>query len=109
LSELRCTCPLSMGVEVDARSDLFSLGGLLYECISGKPPFSGGSAVEICAKIIRDEPSPPSQLNADVPSELDRITLKALAKKPAARYQTADEMIADLDFCTCGNGISGHR
>lgn len=86
----------ALGVEVDARSDLFSLGALLYECIAGKPPFDGKSPVEICAKIIRDDPTPPSQLNADVPNELDRITLKALAKKPQARYQTADEMIEDL-------------
>src|SRR5205807_2981075 len=87
----------AMGVEVDARSDLFSLGSLLYECIAGKPPFSAGSPVEICAQIMRDDPPPPSQLNADVPKDVDRITLKALAKKPEARYQTADEMIADLN------------
>src|SRR5207248_216191 len=86
----------AMGVEVDARSDLFSLGSLLYECIAGKPPFSASSPVEICAQIMRDDPAPPSQLNPDVPKDLDRITLKALAKKPEARYQTADEMIADL-------------
>ena len=86
----------ALGVEVDARSDLFSLGGLLYECIAGKPPFFGGSPVEICARVIRDDPPPPSQLNPDVPAELDRIALKALAKKPEARYQTADEMVAAL-------------
>src|SRR5438309_5622326 len=70
----------AMGVEVDARSDLFSLGGLLYECIAGKPPFFGKSPVEICAKVIRDDPPPPSQLNPDIPKDLDRIALKALAK-----------------------------
>jgi serine/threonine protein kinase len=86
----------AMGVEVDARSDLFSLGSLLYECIAGKPPFSGSSPVEICAQVIRDDPPPPSQHNPHVPKDLDRITLKAVAKKPADRYQTADEMTADL-------------
>jgi serine/threonine protein kinase/Tfp pilus assembly protein PilF len=86
----------ALGVEVDARSDLFSLGALLYECIAGKPPFLGRTAVEICAKVTRDDPPPPSQLNSDVSNELDRITLKALAKEPEARYQTADEMIEDL-------------
>jgi serine/threonine protein kinase/Flp pilus assembly protein TadD len=86
----------ALGIEVDARSDLFSLGALLYECIAGKPPFLGRTAVEICAKVTRDDPPPPSQLNSDVSNELDRITLKALAKKPEARYQTADEMVEDL-------------
>lgn len=87
----------ALGIEVDARSDLFALGGLFYECIAGTPPFFGGSPVEICAKVIRDQPLPPSQLNADVPQELDRITFKALAKRPEERYQSAAEMIADLD------------
>jgi serine/threonine protein kinase/Tfp pilus assembly protein PilF len=86
----------ALGVDVDARSDLFALGGLLYECIAGKPAFSGGSPVEICAQIIREDPPPPSQLNSNVSREMDRIALKALAKKPEERYQSADEMIADL-------------
>src|SRR5262249_51165732 len=68
----------ALSVDVDARSDLFSLGGLLYECIAGKPPFFGKSPVEICAKVLRDDPPPPSQLNANVPRQLDRIVLKAL-------------------------------
>src|SRR5262244_1308146 len=85
------------GDEVDARSDLFSLGGLLYECIAGKPPFFGKSPADICAKVLRDDPPPPSTLNRDVSKELDRITLKSLAKDPTARYQTADEMIAALE------------
>ncbi|HEX4900971.1 MAG TPA: protein kinase, partial [Pyrinomonadaceae bacterium] len=87
----------AMGVEVDTRSDLFALGSLLYECIAGKPPFDARSPAEICAKIIRDDPTPPSTLNPDVPKELDRIVLKGLAKKPQARYQTAEEMIDDLE------------
>lgn len=87
----------ALGVEVDARSDLFSLGGVLYECIAGRPPFSGKNPIDICAKVIRDEPSPPSEFNKNVNGELDRITLKALAKKQEERYQNADEMIADLD------------
>lgn len=86
----------ALGTEVDARSDLFSLGSLLYECIAGKPAFGGRTAAEICTKVIRDDPPPPSQLNADVSSNLDRIALKALAKKPEARYQTADEMVLEL-------------
>ncbi|HEX6188323.1 MAG TPA: tetratricopeptide repeat protein [Pyrinomonadaceae bacterium] len=87
----------AMGVEVDTRSDLFALSSLLYECIAGKSPFDARSPAEICAKIIRDDPTPPSTLNPDVPEALDRIVLKGLAKKPQARYQTADEMIGDLE------------
>lgn len=86
----------ALGVEVDARSDLFSLGGVLYECIAGQPPFIGGNAIEICARVIRDEPPPPSQLNPNISGELDRVALKALAKKSGARYQTAQELISDL-------------
>jgi serine/threonine protein kinase/lipopolysaccharide biosynthesis regulator YciM len=87
----------ALGVDVDARSDLFSLGAVLYECIAGKPPFVGSNAIEICAKVIRDDPLPPSQFNKDVSAELDRIALKGLAKKQEQRYQTADELIADLN------------
>lgn len=87
----------AMGSEVDARSDLFSLGGLLYECIAGKPPFYGKSTADICAKVLRDDPPPPSTLNPDIPKELDRVTLKCLAKKPDRRYQSAEEIITALE------------
>jgi serine/threonine protein kinase/tetratricopeptide (TPR) repeat protein len=87
----------ALGIEVDARSDLFSLGSVLYECIAGRPAFSGKSAVEICAQVIRHDPPPPSKFNSSVSSDLDQITLKALAKESDARYQTAAEMIAALE------------
>jgi serine/threonine protein kinase/tetratricopeptide (TPR) repeat protein len=81
---------------VDGRSDLFSLGALLYECVAGRPAFSGATVVEIAAQVIHVNPAPPSQFNRLVPPELDRITLKAIAKRPEERYQTAEEFIADL-------------
>jgi serine/threonine protein kinase len=84
------------GAPVDGRSDLFALGALLYECIAGTPAFSGASVIEIGAQILHVNPPPPSSFNSRVPKELDRITLKALAKKPEARYQTASEMMVDL-------------
>ena len=87
----------ALGNPIDARSDLFSLGGLLYECIAGKPPFFGKSTADICAKVLRDDPPPPSSLNREVPKDLDRVTLKCLAKEPEARYQTADDVVAALE------------
>lgn len=81
---------------VDARSDLFSVGSVLYECITGRPAFPGKRAAEVREKVIRDDPPAPSCLNRDVSPELDRITLKALAKKAADRYQSAEELLADL-------------
>ena len=86
----------AMGVSVDARSDLFSLGSVLYECVTGQPPFGGSSPIEICAKVIRDDPVPPSSLNPQVVADLDRISLKSLAKKPDERYQSAELCIEDL-------------
>ena len=85
------------GLPVDARSDLFALGAVLYECITGQPAFSGANVVEIAAHVILGNPKPPSELNPDVPPEIERITLKALAKKPDARYQSAAELVADLE------------
>jgi serine/threonine protein kinase/Tfp pilus assembly protein PilF len=81
---------------VDGRSDLFSLGALLYESVAGRPAFSGATVVEIAAQVLHVNPLPPSQFNRLVPPELDRITLKAIAKRPEERYQTAEEFIADL-------------
>ncbi|MGD0867953.1 MAG: protein kinase [Bryobacteraceae bacterium] len=78
------------------RSDLFSLGSVFYECLTGRPPFSGTNSVDIMAAVLHVEPPPPSQLNPQIPESLDRVALKALAKNPQARYQSAGEMIVDL-------------
>jgi tetratricopeptide (TPR) repeat protein/tRNA A-37 threonylcarbamoyl transferase component Bud32 len=86
----------SVGSQLDARSDLFSLGAVLYECVTGKPAFPGLSAYEVRTKILRDDPPPPSSRTPGVPPELDAVTLKALAKRPEDRYQSAEEMVADL-------------
>jgi serine/threonine protein kinase/Tfp pilus assembly protein PilF len=84
------------GKQIDGRSDLFALGALLYECLTGQSAFSGGSVLEIGAQIIHVTPEPPSKINPAVPPSLDRITLKALEKKVEARYQTAAELLTDL-------------
>jgi serine/threonine protein kinase/Flp pilus assembly protein TadD len=84
------------GAHVDARSDLFALGALLYECITGKPAFAGSGVLEIAGQVLHIDPPKPSTVNPLVPPELDRITMKALAKKVDERYQSADEMLTDL-------------
>lgn len=81
---------------VDARSDLFTLGALLYECIAGRPAFEAANVFEIGVQVIHFNPPPPSAINPHVPPELDRITMKALAKRPEDRYQSAQEMMAAL-------------
>ncbi|HEX7771931.1 MAG TPA: tetratricopeptide repeat protein, partial [Pyrinomonadaceae bacterium] len=87
----------ALGTDVDARSDLFAVGTVLYESITGRPPFTGKGPVEIAAQVIHVNPPPPSSFNPRVSAELDRIALKALKKNPEERYQSADELIADLE------------
>ncbi|WP_313557263.1 Stk1 family PASTA domain-containing Ser/Thr kinase [Miniimonas arenae] len=84
------------GEVVDARSDVYSTGALLFELLTGRPPFVGDSPVAVAYQHVREEPPTPSSVAADVPEELDRITLKALAKDRTVRYQSAEEFRADL-------------
>lgn len=98
----------AMGARVDERSDLFALGALLYEALTGKPAFSGGSVIEIGAQIIHVNPPPPSSINPRVPAELDRITHKALQKKTDQRYQSAAEFLVDLRAARAALSDSHH-
>ncbi|HBB90072.1 MAG TPA: hypothetical protein DC047_20920, partial [Blastocatellia bacterium] len=84
------------GKKVDARSDLFALGVVLYECITGQAAFGGSSVFDIGAQVIHGTPPLPSTVNNRIPRELNRITMKAIEKKVEARYQSADELIEDL-------------
>jgi tetratricopeptide (TPR) repeat protein/tRNA A-37 threonylcarbamoyl transferase component Bud32 len=86
----------ALGMKVDARSDLFSLGSLLYECVAGRPAFDGDNALAVRAKVVRNDPPPPSQFNPDIPPSLDHITLKALSKNVEDRYQKAEDFRVDL-------------
>jgi len=81
---------------IDARTDLFSLGVMLYECATGKSAFVGSTKIQISLQVIEVDPQRPSKLSTDVPSELDDIILKAIAKDVDARYQSAGAMLADL-------------
>jgi tetratricopeptide (TPR) repeat protein/predicted Ser/Thr protein kinase len=84
------------GAPADQRGDIFSLGIVLYEVLTGHSPFRGRTVPEILGKIIHVDPPPPSEVNPLVQPELDRITMKALAKDPAKRYQSAAALMLDL-------------
>ena len=84
------------GDSVDARSDVYSLGCVLYEILTGEPPFTGDSPVAVAYQHVREDPVPPSKRHEGISADLDAVVLKALAKNPENRYQTAAEMRADL-------------
>ncbi|WP_040787743.1 Stk1 family PASTA domain-containing Ser/Thr kinase [Nocardia paucivorans] len=84
------------GETVDARSDVYSVGCVLFEILTGEPPFTGDSPIAVAYQHVREDPRLPSLVQEGVPRELDSVVLKAMSKNPANRYQTAAEMRADL-------------
>src|SRR6201992_552912 len=94
------------GERVDARSDLYSTGCLMYELLTGRPPFTGDSPVAIAYQHVRENPVPPSVVDPDIPSWADAIVLKAMAKDPNDRYQSAAEMRMDVQRAMNGMAVA---
>ncbi|HEY7198551.1 MAG TPA: Stk1 family PASTA domain-containing Ser/Thr kinase [Gaiellaceae bacterium] len=94
------------GAPVTAASDLYSLGIVLYELLTGQVPFTGDSAIEIAMKHLNEIPRPPSAIRPEITPELDQVVLRALAKNPEDRYQSADELQEDLDRVEAGLPLS---
>ena len=84
------------GEPLDSRSDLFSIGVLLYEMVSGQRPFQGASSADVAAAILTSDPLPLVRFAPDTPAELERIVTKLLKKRPDERYQTAKDLLIDL-------------
>ncbi len=93
------------GETVDARSDIYSAGCLLFELLTGRPPFVGESPVSVAYQHVREAPKAPSQLNPDVSESVDRIVAKSLAKRVEDRYQSAADMRKDIDRVLAGGEI----
>jgi beta-lactam-binding protein with PASTA domain len=94
------------GETVDARSDLYSTGCLLYELLTGRPPFVGESPVSVAYQHVREQPLPPSSFDPDIPPEVDAVVLKALAKSREERYQSASEMRQDIHRVLAGQQVT---
>ncbi|MDV9175863.1 Stk1 family PASTA domain-containing Ser/Thr kinase [Streptomyces sp. W16] len=94
------------GEQVDARSDLYSTGCLLYELLTVRPPFVGDSPVAVAYQHVREEPQPPSVFDPEITPEMDAIVLRALVKDPNYRYQSADDMRIDIEACLDGQPVA---
>jgi serine/threonine protein kinase/beta-lactam-binding protein with PASTA domain len=94
------------GETVDARSDIYSTGCLLYELLTGRPPFIGESPVSVAYQHVREEARPPSQFNADVSGNVDHIVAKALAKRTDDRYQSAADMQKEIERVLAGHAVA---
>ncbi len=94
---------------IDERSDVYSLGSVLYELLTGRPPFAGGTGLEVLERVISEDPTPVTELEPDTPPELAAICTRAMAKNPAERYQSARELAHEVERFLSGSVVEAYN
>src|SRR5262249_48779516 len=89
--------------DLDARSDIYSVGAVAYALLTGRPPFDSTNSMEVMIALVRDEVMPPSKHQADLPADLERVILRCLAKRPEDRFQNVDGLEQALAECAAAN------
>jgi serine/threonine protein kinase len=99
----------AQGKEVDVRSDIYSMGIVLYEMVTGEVPFYAEEPIAILKKVIDEKPRPPRQINSDIPRNIETIILKCIEKDPQKRYQTAGVFLRDLELSKMNLPLMANR